>query len=68
MGHGLRLGQNGCEIVVITWLDTFNLAGIHIFLVLQIDGIIDRSQRQVIEHLGTLDHKVLGTHLDVVVR
>ena len=68
MGHGLRLGQNGSEIVVITWLDTFNLAGINILLVLQIDGIIDRSQRQVIEHLGTLDHQVLGTHLDIVVR
>ena len=68
MGHGLRLGKNSCEIVVISWLDTFNLAVINILLVLQIDGIIDRSQRQVIEHLSTLDHQVLGTHLDIVVR
>ena len=64
-GDGFGLGEDGGEVVVITWLHTLDETGIHIPLVLQKDRVIDRCQRQVVEHLGTLDHQVLLTHGDV---
>ena len=66
-GHGLGLGEDGGEVVVVAGLHTRDFAGIHISLVLQIDGVIDRCQRQVVEHLGALDHQVLPAHGDVLV-
>ena len=45
MCHGLRLGQDGSKVVIIAGSYTFNLASIYILLVLQIDRVIDRSQR-----------------------
>ena len=65
VGDALRLGKDGGEVVVVAWLHTGNLAGIHIFLVLQIDRVVDRRKRLVVEHLGALHHQVLGTHLQV---
>ena len=53
--------------MVITRLHTRNAASIHVALVLQINRIIDRSQRKIVEHLGALDHQVLGTHGDIIV-
>ena len=44
MGDALGLGENCGESLVIARLYARNLAGIDIFLILQIDGIIDRSQ------------------------
>ena len=67
MGHGLSLGQDSCEVMVVAGLHTGNLSGIHIFLILQIDGIIHRAKRFIVEHLGTLYNEVLGTHLQVFI-
>ena len=65
--HGLGLGKDGGEVVIIARLDTLNLACIDILLVLQIDWIVDRGEREVVEHLGTLDHQVFLTHGDIVI-
>ena len=67
MGDTLRLGEDGGEVVVVAWLHAFYLAGIHILLVLQVNGIIDGAERLVVEHFGTLHHQLLGTHLQVLV-
>ena len=53
--------------MVIAWLHALDFAGVHVLLVLQIDGVVDRCQRQVVEHLGTLHHQVLLAHGDVFV-
>ena len=66
MGDALRLSEDGGQSLVITRRYTRNLTSIHILLILQIDGIIDRSQRHVVEHLSRLHHKVLSAIGQVV--
>ena len=65
VGNALSLGKNSGQVVVIARLNTLNLAGINILLVLQVNGIIDRAERLVIEHLGTFYYQVLGAVLKV---
>ena len=65
MGHGLRLGEDGSQVVVVARLDTRNLAGVNILLILQEDGIVDRRERLVVDHLGRLHHQLLGAHRQV---
>ncbi len=65
MRCGARLGQYGRQIVVVTGLNTWNLACINIFLILQINGIVDGGQRQIVEHLSAFDGLPLGAHLKV---
>ena len=67
MGDALGLCQDGCQVVIVARRHTLYLAGIHIFLVLQEHRVIHRVQRHIVEHLGTLHHQVLGTHLQVFV-
>ena len=52
MGDALGLGENSGESLVIARLYTRNLTDIHILLILQIDRIINRSQRHIVKHLG----------------
>ena len=51
--------------MIVTWLHTLDLTGIHVLLVLEIDWVIDRSEREIVKHLGALDHQVFLTHGDV---
>ena len=67
VGDAFRLGQDGCQMVVVARSHTLNAACIYIFLILEVDGVVDRVERHIVEHLGTLHHQVLGTHLQVVV-
>ena len=53
--------------MIVARLHPRYLAGIHILLILQEYGIVDRLQRHVIKHLSRLHHQVLGTHLQVLV-
>ena len=53
--------------MVIARLHAIDFASVNVLLVLQINRVIDRGQRQVVEHLGTLDHQVFLTHGDVLV-
>ena len=61
----LGLREDCRQIVIVARLHTRNLTCIHIFLVLQEDGIIHRVERHIVEHLGTLHDEILGTHLQV---
>ena len=67
MGDALGLGEDGGEVVVVAGLHAGYLAGIDILLVLQVDGVVDRIERHVVEHLCALHHQILGTHLQVLV-
>ena len=66
VGNALSLGKNGGKVVVIARLNALYFTSIYILHILQINWIIDRAERLVIEHLGTLNHKVLGAVLKVV--
>ena len=61
MGDALGLGEDGREVVVVAGISSSHLAGIHILLILQIDRIIDRAERLVVEHLSRLDDQILST-------
>ena len=67
MCHCLRLRQNGSQVMVIAWFHTRDFPCIHILLVLQIDGVVNRAKRLIIEHFSTLHHQVLRTHLQVFI-
>ena len=64
---GFRLGEDGRQVVIVTRCDSFYLTGIDIFLILQVDRVVDRAERLVVEHLCTLHHQPLGTHQQIVV-
>ena len=66
--HGLRLRENRRQVVVVSRLNALNPPRVDVLLVLQEDGVVHRSEREVIEHLRTLHHKILGTHLHVLFR
>ena len=65
MRRGARLGEHGRQIVVVAGRDPRNLTRIDIFLVLQINRVVNGGKRQIVEHLGTFDGLPLGTHLKV---
>ena len=67
MGDALGLRENRCQVVVVAWLYTFDLASIYIFLILQEHGIVHRVERHVVEHLSALHRQVLCTHLQVLI-
>ena len=56
VGHALRLGQDGRQVVIVAGLNTVYLAGIYIFLILQEDGVVNTAQRLIVQHLSTLHH------------
>ena len=65
MRDAFRFGEDGSEVVVVAGFHARYLSGINVFLVLQEHRVVDRRQRLVVEHLGTLHYQVLGTHLQV---
>ena len=67
MGYALGLSQYRSQVVIVARLHARYLASIHILLILQIYGVINRRQRLVVQHLGRFHHQVLGTHLDILV-
>ena len=67
MRDALRLRQDGRQVVIITWFHTWNLASIHILLILQIDRVIHRTQRHIVQHLRTLHHQILRTHRQILI-
>ena len=67
VGDALGFGEDGRQVVVVARLYAGYLACIHVLLVLQEDGVVNRVKRHVVEHLRTLHHEVLGTHLQVFV-
>ena len=67
MGDTLCLGQYSCQPLVVARFHAGYLSCIHIFLILQVDGVVNRTEGFVVEHLGTLDNQLLGTHLQVFI-
>ena len=65
--HTLCLRQDSRQVVIVARFHTGNLSGIDILLILQVHGIVHTAQRLVVEHLGTLHHQLLGTHLQILV-
>ena len=65
VSNTLGFRQDSRQVMIVAWLHTFDLASIHILLILQINRVIDRTQRFVVEHLSRLYHQVFGTHLQV---
>ena len=65
VGYALGFCEYRCQVVIIAWLYTFNLTSINILLILQIYRIINRTERLVVEHFGTLNHQILSTVLNV---
>ena len=66
--HGLGLCKYGSEVVIIAGGNSFNPSRINILLVLQENRVVNRCQRQVIEHLCTLNHEVFGAHFEILCR
>ena len=67
MSSRLSLRQYSGQVVVVAWSHASNLAVVHIFLILQEDRVVHRTQRLVVKHFGTLHHQLLGTHFQVFV-
>ena len=67
VGYALGLSQYCSQVVIVARLHARYLASIHILLILQIYGVINRRQRLIVQHLGRFHHQVLGTHLDILV-
>ena len=64
--QGLGLGEDSREIVVVAFGYAVNTTCIHILLIVQIDGVVDTLQRQIVEHLRTLYLEILIGHRHVV--
>ena len=67
MCDAFRLGENGCEIVVVARLNAFNLSCVNIFFILQEHRVVDGTKRLVVEHLSAFHHEIFSAHLDVFV-
>ena len=67
MGDALGLRKYGCEVMIVTRFHTLYLTCINILLILQEHRVVNGVQRHIVEHLGTLHHQVLGTHLQVII-
>ena len=65
VGDTFRLCEDSRQVVIVARLHALYLTRIHVLLVLQVDGIVDRAERLVVEHLGALHHQLLGTHVEV---
>lgn len=64
--QGLGLGEDSREIMVVAFGYAVNTTCIHILLIVQIDGVVDTLQRQIVEHLRTLYLEILIGHRHVV--
>ena len=68
MSDCLCLCEHRRQVMVVARLHTGHLSCVNVFLVLQINGVVNRCQREVVEHLCRLHHQVFLAHADVLFR
>ena len=67
MSYSLGLCEYRSQVVVVARFYPLNLTCIHILLILQEYWVVNRVKRHIVEHLSTLHHQVLCTHLQVII-